>query len=160
MILMAHAFSDVVENMSQNQALPNSDRLIVDAMACLGCKTCTLFCSLNHEREFNPSLAFLHVAKNPMNGSYNPEVCNQCMVPACFYACPIEDAIAIDSKTGARVIIEERCIKCGRCLDACLLGMITFNPAKNTYSKCNLCDGNPLCVKYCPTNAIKYKKRR
>jgi len=100
------------------------------------------------------------VAKNPITGSYIPEVCTQCAVPACFYACPVEDAIVIDSSTGARVIVKERCIACGRCYDACLVGMIIYNPMRNTYGKCDLCDGSPACVKYCPTKAVTYDKRR
>lgn len=146
--------------MSRHQVLPISDRLIVDAEACLGCKTCSLVCSITHKEEFNPSLALLRVAKNPLAASYIPEVCKQCAVPACFFACPIKDAIVVDKVTGARVIVKDRCISCRRCYDACLLGMITFNPARNTFEKCDLCEGNPACVKYCPTKALKYERRR
>jgi Fe-S-cluster-containing hydrogenase component 2 len=145
--------------MSRHQVLPRSDRLIVEASACLGCKTCTLVCSLIHDGEFNPAHAWLRVAKNPMDGAYNPIVCRQCIVPACYYACLTEGAMVIDDKTGARMIVKDKCITCGRCYEACLLGMIVVNPSTNTYGKCDLCGGAPVCVKYCPTKAIKYDQR-
>jgi len=35
-------------------------------------------------------------------------------------------------------------------------GAIYFHPEVPTPIKCDLCEGEPLCVKWCPTKALKY----
>jgi Fe-S-cluster-containing hydrogenase component 2 len=82
------------------------------------------------------------------------------MTPACYYACPVSDAVRVDRETGAVIIDEKKCIACGRCAEACLLGMITYNPSKKVYLKCDLCEGEPKCVEWCPSNALKYDRRK
>ena len=37
-------------------------------------------------------------------------------------------------------------------------GGIVFVPEKKVVIKCDLCDGDPVCVKFCPTGAIKYEE--
>jgi len=60
----------------------------------------------------------------------------------------------VDTKTGARVIDEEKCIGCRRCVEACPFSesMIVYNPEKNVCEKCDLCGGDPECVKQCPAS--------
>jgi Fe-S-cluster-containing hydrogenase component 2 len=135
--------------------LPPSSRLIVSPEDCIGCRICELMCSLHHYGEFNPSLALLRVFKNPLTGIYIPETCSQCAVPACYYACPVKGAIRIDQATGARVIVSNKCEACKKCYEACPSKMIVYDQARNTYVKCDLCGGNPACVEFCPTRAIR-----
>ena len=44
---------------------------------------------------------------------------------------------------------EEKCIGCLACVDACPFGAIQINPDGDVL-KCDLCGGDPVCVKYCP----------
>ena len=50
----------------------------------------------------------------------------------------------------------DACIGCGLCQKACPWNMMSFDVEKNVASKCFLCNGDPKCVKACPTEAIRY----
>jgi Fe-S-cluster-containing hydrogenase component 2 len=71
--------------------------------------------------------------------------------------CPTK-AIRIDDVTGARVIDQELCIGCQTCIQACSyeLSRIRFDRVKKKAIKCDLCGGDPACVKACPTGALSY----
>ena len=51
----------------------------------------------------------------------------------------------------------ERCVGCQTCLNACVFApvasRIKYNPETNTCFKCDLCGGDPMCVKRCPLGA-------
>ena len=135
--------------------------IVPDPNSCSGCGGCELVCSLFHEGECNPTLARIHVFREVFTGENTPEVCKQCLCPECLSACPVE-AIKIDAKTGARVIVEEYCTGCEKCMAACLFNekktILRFNPEKNVAIKCDLCSGEPQCIKVCPHGALKHVK--
>jgi carbon-monoxide dehydrogenase iron sulfur subunit len=150
--------------------------VVVDFSKCTGCRTCETVCSaFNHsevvnEKEFaglgNPYFSNIRVYP------YNPDVdvpvtCLMCDDAPCLEACPVET----DPKTGHRAIYREgalpilrndleRCIGCGSCAEACLkkrVGAIIPNPQTHKPERmCTLCNGDPLCVKYCPYGALSY----
>jgi Fe-S-cluster-containing dehydrogenase component len=45
---------------------------------------------------------------------------------------------------------EYKCNGCGWCINACKFGAITIHPTKKVAITCDLCDGDPECVKLCP----------
>ena len=55
---------------------------------------------------------------------------------------------------------EHKCTACGLCEKACHLGMIHVDAASKKAFKCDLCDGEPQCVTYCPQRVLTYKERR
>lgn len=61
-----------------------------------------------------------------------------------------------DPKTRAVVVDEERCTGCGFCAAACPWGVITLDPVTGKALKCDLCGGDPACVKECPENALRF----
>lgn len=90
------------------------------------------------------------------NGLVVQDTCRQCPHPVpCANACP-QGAIQVDPKTGARVVVKERCIGCHLCEKACPWDMMSFDDEENKASKCFLCNGDPKCVKACPAAAIRY----
>ena len=38
----------------------------------------------------------------------------------------------------------------------CPFGGPSFDPIEKRVVKCDLCDGNPVCVEVCPTGALQY----
>ena len=120
---------------------------------CSGCRTCMAVCSLYHEGAVNPELARIQVIA-PVLKIFEAEgyTCKQCEGPECLYACPVEGALHIDEATGARVIDAEKCIGCKLCLEACPQypnTPIKYDAQNEICVKCDLCGGDPLCVKFC-----------
>ena len=127
--------------------------LVANAAACTGCRTCETVCSLVKTGSILPEMARLHIERNPFEGRFNQNVCHQCSIPYCLRACPV-DAIGISEKNGTVLINQKICNGCGLCHDACPFGMILFNEDRQKAFKCDLCGGNPLCVRSCPMNAL------
>jgi Fe-S-cluster-containing dehydrogenase component len=133
-------------------------KLTQDPLVCTGCAICELACSMKKDGVYSRALARLKVHSRYYEGQWSgtgifvKDFCRQCSVPECFYACPVEDAMYVDEKTGARVVDEEKCIGCRRCEKACPWNMIVYIPDKGVCSKCDLCGGDPECVKQCPAS--------
>ena len=122
---------------------------------CTGCRLCELSCSLKKLGAFNPRVAHIRVVKDEEAGKDVPLVCKQCEKAPCMTACPVE-ALTRDERTHAVVVSEEACIGCGACVEACPFGAIILQPETNIAWKCDLCGGDPECVKYCASAAIQY----
>ena len=48
------------------------------------------------------------------------------------------------------------CIGCSECVAACPFGMANLHPQTGLALICDLCHGDPACVKRCATRAIVY----
>lgn len=132
--------------------------LFADPEKCGGCRTCELICSWSHARGLvRPSVSRIRVLKREELGVTIPFFCQQCSKPVCQDACPV-DAISRSMETGALVIDAAVCIGCKACFTACPYGAIGFDPESKTPVKCDLCGGEPQCVKWCPREAIKYER--
>jgi len=131
----------------------------IDEEKCSHCMKCMLVCSVQHEGLFNPRLARLKVKEDYSKGRLLSVYCRQCPSPApCEEACPVE-AISRNVETGALVVDETECTVCETCVDECLYpGAIWIHPTKRVAIKCDLCGGDPQCVKYCPTEAVKFRE--
>jgi len=114
---------------------------------CIGCRECELMCSLKHRGRFNPSEACIHVTYDPEMNCYFPIICRHCDEPACLDACP-SDAFTRREGTGTVVIDEQKCTLCLQCVEACPYDAIRIAP-DGTLLKCDLCDGEPICVRFC-----------
>ena len=42
------------------------------------------------------------------------------------------------------------------CVAICPFGAMSFDPVAQKVIKCDFCDGDPLCAKFCEVNAIQY----
>lgn len=129
--------------------------LIVDYEKCTGCRLCEMVCSVVKEGASDPAVARIHVIKWEREGFYIPMFCQQCEEPFCAAVCPV-NAIRRDDTSGRMVQNEELCVGCKSCISACLLGGVGFNDKNQKIIRCDLCDGDPVCVKYCETKAIQY----
>lgn len=131
--------------------------LIIDAEKCSGCRACETYCSLKHEQICNPAKGRVHVVKWEQEGIFVPINCLRCDTPACELACP-KQATFRNYATGAMEVDPYRCIGCLSCVFACPFGATFVDPDNGKILKCDLCDGDPTCVKVCPTEAIVYEE--
>jgi carbon-monoxide dehydrogenase iron sulfur subunit len=129
--------------------------LLVNPEKCTGCRICELACSFAKNRLFNPTKSRIKILNVEKYGIRCPIVCAHCEQPPCKVVCPVE-AIVRDEKTGAILIRDNVCIGCRACLIVCPYGAISMDSATGLMIKCDLCGGEPKCVKLCPTGAIRY----
>jgi carbon-monoxide dehydrogenase iron sulfur subunit len=128
--------------------------LSVDLNLCTGCRSCEARCAFKHHHECNPSNSRVVVVKFDHLGLSVPVFCLNCKEAFCKNVCPTK-AIQRDEKTGALYHKEEKCIGCLACTMVCPFSGLQVL-SKRKVVKCDLCEGDPYCVKYCETGAIRY----
>lgn len=120
---------------------------------CVGCRQCELACSIEHEGCFAPWLARVRVNRQEEIVLATPVICRHCTNAPCALACPV-DAIIRSAATGALYVDNRLCIGCLQCIEACPHDAMFFNNGKNIALKCDMCGGDPACVKACPAGVI------
>lgn len=131
--------------------------LSLDLDKCGGCRTCELICSWSHDKgTIRPAVSRVHVFKEEALGVNIPMFCQQCEKAACMGACPV-NAIYREMSTGAVLINADICVSCKACMIVCPYGAIGFDSDKKLMFKCDLCQGDPQCVKWCPREALRYE---
>ena len=121
--------------------------IVRDYVKCSGCRRCEIACTLHHEEWMWPEASRVRVFM-PFPGLEVPHLCAQCDDYPCIKSCPVE-ALSKDQTTSAVIVDREKCISCGQCITACP-GQIPFlHPKDNKATICDLCGGDPECVKVC-----------
>lgn len=131
---------------------------------CTDCKVCEVACSLIHspDGELNPAWSRLKIEHLPhvetrvnKDGfGFNVAICHHCAnPPPCAQVCPT-DAFYYDPVTLAAVIDQSKCIQCMECVPACPFDTVYVAPTGELL-KCDLCGGDPACVKACSTRPDK-----
>lgn len=127
--------------------------LFLDLDACTGCRACMVACTTRKEQKPSLKHARLWIPKMENICLSVPVICEQCQNAPCENVCPTR-AISRDSKTNALLVDAEKCIGCKECVWACPFGAITVR--KGIALKCDLCNGDPECVKVCTPKAIQF----
>jgi Fe-S-cluster-containing hydrogenase component 2 len=81
--------------------------------------------------------------------------CQQCQDAPCLNVCPVK-AISRNEGLEKVVIDYDVCIGCRSCVSACPFGAMVFNPIDRRVFKCDLCDGDPQCVRFCEEKAVDF----
>lgn len=129
--------------------------LMMDWERCMGCRTCEMVCSAKHEGVINPFQSRIKIIKWEREGEGVPTACAQCESAPCATICPVR-AISRDETMGRVIIDYNTCIGCRMCIAACPFGVIHFDSISKRVIKCDLCDGDPICVKFCSYEALQY----
>lgn len=111
---------------------------------------CELACSLEKTGSINPYLARIQVVprRDESHGRV-PVICRHCRPAPCRAACPIPGAMKWDESLGVASVDPSACTQCLACVDACPFGAIAVGPGREIL-KCDLCQGDPMCVSSCP----------
>jgi Fe-S-cluster-containing hydrogenase component 2 len=131
---------------------------------CTGCRLCQVACSQAKENKIQPGAARITVHQF-YPGVEFPVACYLCGDGAkCVEACPV-DALSVDSSKGLNTIRVDkgRCTRttrnssCTACQDKCPGKAIDFHPTTKEPLICDLCGGDPACLKVCPSKTITLK---
>jgi len=129
--------------------------LSVDYRKCTGCRLCELVCTVMHDGVSNPARSRIRIVKWEDEGQYVPMVCQQCEDAPCRNVCPV-GAISRDQEYGFLDVDYEVCIGCRSCVSVCPFGAMSYNMIDRKVIKCDLCGGNPQCVRFCDEKAVDY----
>jgi carbon-monoxide dehydrogenase iron sulfur subunit len=117
-------------------------RIKVNKEMCSGCRLCETMCSLFHLGVVNTEKSAIRVEKDELHTSRNsPFVCRQCKNMACL--------------EGEKVVPEterKKFLWAVRRSAKCPFHALTVLGGKSYH--CDLCGGNPQCVKVCTTGAL------
>jgi len=126
--------------------------IFADPSKCVGCGICELACAEYHEKKYG--LKFSRIRNVKIGHTIRVSVtCRFCEKPPCVASCP-RNALR-SNENGVISVDEERCTGCGWCIVACDLGLMLFHPTKRVPITCDLCDGEPQCIKLCPKEALE-----
>jgi Fe-S-cluster-containing hydrogenase component 2 len=118
-----------------------------DLSRCSGCRKCEIACSLFHEKRIWPEASRIRVFMLAPGIEF-PHFCAQCEDYPCVQACPV-NALSVSKETGAVIVDSGVCIGCGKCIEACPGRIPHMHPRENRVLICDLCGGDPQCVKVC-----------
>ncbi len=126
---------------------------------CTGCRVCELVCSLEKAGIFNPQKSRIKIFEDRTKGTEIASVCQMCDPAPCIDVCPA-GALGKDSKAGTLIVNREMCIgeRCLNCASECPYGAITWDVAGGSLICCDLCGGDPECVKVCRFRALTFEK--
>lgn len=136
--------------------------ILADYASCVGCAICSIECSLKHYGIADMERTNIKVYGVNVNGGMVdiPILCMKCNDTPCMAVCPPKvNAISIHPTNGAILIDHDKCTVCGLCVEACAeqrTGCLSLsNDGNEVVGMCDLCDGNPACVTYCPENVLQ-----
>lgn len=122
---------------------------VVDAERCIGCQCCMFACA---RRQDEVGLAKTCIGVRSVGGmerGFIVVVCRACDDPPCAKVCPTN---ALRPRHGGGVHLDlAKCISCGYCRDACLIGAIFWDEEINKPMICIHCG---YCVRFCPHGVL------
>jgi len=128
--------------------------LIIDLSKCIGCRYCEMICTFRHKGVYGRIGSRIRIVTDDKEIINNAFVCRHCKKPVCVELCPV-DAISRDEEKQMVVVDADKCIGCGLCVE-CPMGGMSMDTDTGLAVNCDLCEGKPACVEWCPTGALKY----
>ncbi|MEM3406684.1 MAG: 4Fe-4S dicluster domain-containing protein [Nitrososphaerota archaeon] len=146
--------------LNKSKDISNQKVLIYNPEKCTGCLLCMIACSYKHFNVFDLNKTHIKIFKYD-GEEYNfiGVYCAHCDEPACVASCPVE-AITKEVQSGWIKINSIKCILCKSCIYGCPISHPWFIEDYKKMVKCDFCDGDPYCAKFCPTEAIQVKTRK
>ena len=127
--------------------------LALDPTKCRGCFSCVIACSSRNFSIGDLNISRIKVTPFFSEAFFVPLACFQCETPYCSRVCPA-NALVTNPESGVVELDKEKCIGCKLCVMACPFGNIAF--IHGYPSKCDLCEGDPTCVRACQWEALEF----
>lgn len=124
----------------------------IKAELCTACRACEAACSLSHYGVVNPLRSRVRVKDEGLKVEIG--VCIHCQELKCIPACRRQ---ALVESFGVLILRPELCDLCGDCVKACPSAGVHIEPLWGSVYICDLCSGDPNCVKVCAPGALSLK---
>jgi carbon-monoxide dehydrogenase iron sulfur subunit len=128
---------------------------VLETEKCVGCQLCMFACS---RRQNEAGLAKSCIGVRSIGGmerGFSVIVCRACEDPPCAKVCPTD---ALTPRDGGGVHVDlEKCIGCGHCSEACVIGAIYWDDEINKPMICIHCG---FCVNFCPHDVLGMEKKK
>ncbi len=125
---------------------------VVDVERCVDCLLCAFACA---RRFGGGGLAKSAIAVRSVGGmerGFVVVVCRACEDPPCLAVCPVGAIRKVE--VGVRVDAD-RCIGCGMCVEACVIGAVQWDAAERKPVICVHCG---LCAQFCPHGVLAHEE--
>lgn len=129
--------------------------LVFEPKKCIGCRLCEQICTMSHFEVTNPEKALIRVIRDHNKQLDLAIYCHSCSNAPCITACKFE-ALSKNHKTNAIEVNKDNCVGCRSCIEQCPFAVPAMHPDEDYILICDLCGGDPECVKICPEQAIQY----
>ncbi|MHA1505632.1 MAG: 4Fe-4S binding protein [Candidatus Asgardarchaeia archaeon] len=123
---------------------------ITDSELCVGCQSCMFACSRRLGDGGLGKSAILVKSKGGVENGFTIVVCKACKDPPCAKVCPT-DALIL-RKEGGVLLDTKKCIGCGLCVDACVVGAVFWDEENRRPRICVYCG---YCTNFCPYGVLK-----
>lgn len=127
------------------------DTIAFKASLCDGCGDCMTTCATVKQ-----GASRISIVPGAVENAFELAICRQCGDPKCAMVCP-SGALTKDGGSGVIDWSSDKCIDCLLCTAGCAFGGISVDMAVGRVAKCDQCDGDPACVKACPTGALEWR---
>ena len=127
--------------------------ILVDLTKCTGCDMCVDVCSAEKTGSYSEKGTRIQIDKDEARGTFYPLICEQCREHPCVDTCPVQ-AICYDAELSIFRVDAESCSGCRACERVCPYKGIFVSDG--VALKCDLCGGEPRCVKICYPGALRY----
>ena len=121
---------------------------------CTGCRICEMICSFTKAEAFSSYRSRVRILKIEEEGIDLPMMCLHCEDPICSDVCPV--GAIWKEESGLVKLDSSLCRGCHACMFVCPFGAISIDDGYMV--KCDLCGGDPQCVKWCPTEALEFRR--
>ena len=125
------------------------------ADACDGCLDCMSACAQAKAQTEDHLHSRIQIV--PSGEGFELAICRQCGDPECVLNCPA-GALAKNAGSGVVDWDGSKCVNCLLCTVGCAYGGITYDALSSHVIKCDMCAGDPACVKVCTPGALKHVK--
>jgi len=128
----------------------------VDPTRCTRCRRCEAVCEMAHGGDGRGLQSRVRIRDS---GWPLISICRHCESAPCADAC-VSGAIRTDPLEGTVQVDAARCVGCWSCVMECPFAAVTMADVAGRGPRASKCDGCrewgfPLCVRYCPTGALR-----
>ena len=119
---------------------------------CIGCLSCMITCaSVNQQNHSILKSAIRIKTSGGLSGKFIAIVCQACQgdVP-CAEVCPT--GALVKRKGGGVTLDKDKCDGCQRCVTACTVNAIYFDPETRNPIVCKHCG---VCARFCPHGCLQ-----